>query len=153
MRTIGALVTTAAIILLVVLAIGFWQGWFAWNIDTHDRAGQREFDAQLSVDKDKIKQDLDDVVDQSQQLATQAEAAVELTSVDGRVTRVDLAESSLLLELADGEQLRLLIDQNSDLTAAGERIELANIAPGDRVAVVYRSSANPKTAHKVTVLD
>ena len=60
-----------AVLVLCVAGLGFYRGWF--TLSSHGRdAKSNKIDVNLSVDPDKVKEDVDGVTDKSRDLGNQA---------------------------------------------------------------------------------
>ncbi len=57
---------TLVILALIVAAVGFYRGWF--DVSTDDQPG--ETNIEMTIDKDKIKQDAESAVEKARELAS-----------------------------------------------------------------------------------
>ncbi len=69
------LVTVLFVLLLCVVVIGFYRGWFALSSNGAD-AGDGKVNINLTVDSDKAKQDAEKVKDKATELGDRAREAV-----------------------------------------------------------------------------
>lgn len=58
-------VTSALILLVCVVAFGFYRGWF--TLSSKPEAGSNKVDVNLTMDKDKIEQDAETVKEKTQE--------------------------------------------------------------------------------------
>ena len=62
------LLGTLTILVLIVLGVGFYRGWF--GVATDDQPGQTN--VEINVDKEKIRQDAEAAKEKARELADQA---------------------------------------------------------------------------------
>jgi hypothetical protein len=69
------LVTVLFVLLLCVIGIGFYRGWFALSSNSPD-AGNGKVNINLTVDPDKARQDAEKVKEKATRLGDRAKEAV-----------------------------------------------------------------------------
>lgn len=117
-----------SLILLVVLGIGFFTGWFSFGTET--RAGETE--VRFRVHRGAIEDDFRAIGDKVREIGDDDEtpatpaAAPTHETLRGDVVAVDIERNTLTIELQGGARRTLEL-------AAGTAGELSRVRVGDRV--------------------
>jgi len=77
------------IVVLCVVGIGFYRGWFVLSSHSDDNAGGHKVDVNLSVDQDKMKADVKAVEAKAKDLTGSAANAVPQTTKEERTETQD----------------------------------------------------------------
>ena len=64
------LLGTLTILILIIVGVGFYRGWF--GVATHDQPGQTN--VEITVDKEKIRQDAEAASEKARELADQSKS-------------------------------------------------------------------------------
>ena len=147
------------VLVVAFVALGFYQGWFRFGGD-RDNAGSDKETKVLTVNKDKMKEDLERMKDKAKELGSKIkdEAAKVVDKVKekvapksagehtatGTVKRVEPADNRLVLTTADDKDLVLHL-------TADVWTKLGDLKAGDKVTVTYREQDGKNEATAVTV--
>lgn len=138
------------LLVLIIVAIGGYAlGWFTWDA----RAAENGGGVVIGVNRDKIDRDTGRVSDAVRDIAEETGEEVEqlgaeieqrLTESDevvrGTVARVDPVARQLVVTLPSGER-SFDLGPTTDIHRAGHAAQLADLQPGDRVAVAIDGAA------------
>jgi hypothetical protein len=139
------------IILLVIVgfvAVVFWRGWLEFSVT--NKGGQNETDATLTINKNKIKQDLEYLKNREHSVAKESKDIAETTD-HGRVQTLGKDQLSLLT--AEGQTLKVGIAPDTDVRIGGKAATMSDLHIGDPVTVVHVTRDNGLRAISITVGD
>lgn len=176
-----AVVGVVVVLLVCVIGLGFYQGWWAVETNTDDTQSARKVDVSLTIDKDKAQQDLDDasqaasdtVESAKQGLSNLAEGAKEGakdvaesvkgagdavvqtvtgTTVEGVVESVDAASRTVTVKNGE-ETVQVVLQEDATITDSQDNAQtIAQVAQGQRVSVTYSEKDGKNWASSLEVL-
>jgi hypothetical protein len=132
------------LLIVIAFAVVFWRGWLQFNVANN--ADQNETNATLTINKDKIKQDLEYLKNREQTVAAQKEIAE--TTVHGRVQTLDQDQVTVLA--ADGQTLKVGIMPDTAIRVGGKAATMKDLHPGDPVTVTHVTRENRLVAVSIT---
>ena len=154
-RRFGGFLTFVLILLVIVVGVGFWQGWFTLSTGSTDD-GDGQTDVTLTVDKDKIERDTGAALEatrrEAREVGEKIKAASDITSVEGVVESVDAEARSVTVRTeGDGVQTFQAGD-DTELSRDDNPTQLGAISAGDQVIVVYREGEQ-RRVDSITVVE
>ena len=145
----------AVVVLLVVgCGVAYWLHW--WRIDTAPSNTDGETTVKLTVDKDKMKKDVnaaqgtieDDVDDLK---AKVGKAKSQGLLVEGTIQAIDPSKQTLTVMNDKNEEVAVRTDADTQIRVGDREATLADLKIGDSATVTYESAKGKKTAKSVTV--
>jgi hypothetical protein len=138
-----------ALVVVVIVGIGFYQGWFQVGSDN----AKGKSDVTLSVDKDKIKEDGKTAVakleDVGHQIKDKIDGAGE-KSMDGKV--VSASADKLTMTDKDGKEHSHALAANVKVTCDDKACTVADLKAGMRIRVTADTTSR-QAASKIEALD
>jgi len=134
---------------VALLAVALVRGWVSvswFSKESQDQAG-----ATVSIDKNKIKEDVATVKNKAGDLQHRGDPQANLergteTKVQGKVQAVSQKQLTLM---AGDQPLTLAVAKETDIRVGGKQGTLAEIHPGDRVTVAYVTLENRHIARSL----
>lgn len=148
-KSLGAIILTVVLLLVVVFVIGVWRDWWEFAVDTNGPDDNVEME--MSVDEERIREDAGAVADQARETAENVTVAADLETVRGRVLEFDATEDELIIETEE----RTMSFKTSEATdvSGDEAVSLGELPAGEQVLVTYRSRDGVNTALEVQVAE
>jgi hypothetical protein len=152
MRALGFLF----IVVLIVAAIGLFQGWF--SVSSTHAAGKTG--VELSVDKDKMTHDTGSVANEVGRIGREAADKIKQlahrtgpkdSELDGNVSAVDAVGRKLTVTTGN-TGLELHVPADVPVTRDGATVDLASLQPGTHVKVGLKHSGDDLVVSSVTVV-
>ena len=138
-----------ALAAIVVVGLGFYQGWFGFGTGTADGKPN----VTLSMDTDKFKADgkaaVENVKDAGRQLKDKLGAAA-ATNMDGKLVKV--AADRLTMTDATGKEHEHALTASVESTRDGKKCAVADLKPGMRIRVTT-ASAEPRAVTRIEAID
>jgi len=148
----GGLLMLLLLALIAIAAIGFWRGWWGMDVAATDHGQQEQVTFDVTVDKQRMNEDKNQVIDEAQQLAEGAKTAAETRTVEGKIKQLGDDREHLVVHTDDNVDVEFVINEASEITSAEDQSEkAADLDVGDPVTVVYRESNGVNTAMKIKV--
>ena len=149
-RRAGGIVTFLILVVIVLIGVGFWQGWF--SLATEGEDGRT--DVTLTIDQDEIRRDAGAAAEstrrEAREVGEKIKAATDITSVEGVVESIDA--DSVTVRTEDGETQSFRIEDATEFSRSDEEIPVGEISSGDNVIVVYREGEQ-RRVDSITVVD
>lgn len=142
---IGCAATLLLILVVVVLAVGWFRGWY----EVSGRDGDQDMEVGVRIHKEEVGRDLGKMRDETQRLMESAQVAAELSTMEGTVS--GLSSSELTVRVGERDQ-SVAIDDVTEYYRGNTQVELQSIQQGDQVRVIYQESDAGKRASRVTLL-
>lgn len=162
------------VLLICLVGLGFYQGWFAVTTHSDASADPDKVDVTLTVDKEKIKSDGEKLKEQAGELAggvkqsaselgsdvremvkTPGDAAVKgpLESTKGTIEKVDLERRQVTVKTQRNEVIVVDTDPSTEIVLGPEKTTLEKVRPGDSVVVEHHGKvANELNATRLTIV-
>lgn len=149
-----------AVALLCVIGIGaaFYLGWL--NLSTDSSLDSRRSEVTLTIDKEKVKEDIDAV----KQKASEVGKSIRQTAkdkkdvlllgktVDGHLTAVDTVKKEVTVQSNDGKDtITVQVDGQTKIRVGDRDGTLADVKAGDTVTLVHMPKDGIDTAVSLTV--
>lgn len=151
-RRFGGFLSVLVVLLVIVVGVGFWQGWF--SLSSGDVDGRT--DVTLSVDEEKIERDTGAALDatrrEAREVGEKIKAASDITSVEGVVESVDAQERSVTVRTEDDGVQTFRVVDDTELSRDDEPTQLSGISAGDQVIVVFREGEQ-RRVDSITVVE
>lgn len=162
------LLITFALLTVVAVGAAFYLGWL--NLSTADSFDHSRREVTLTIDKEKVKEDLDavkrkaqeagekvaqtarDLKEEIQETAERSEAVVLGKSLDGQLEIIDATRKELTVRSNDGkDRITVRIDGQSKIRIGDKDGTIEDLKTGDTVTVVHMPKDGVDTAVSVLV--
>lgn len=143
-----AMIVFVVNVLVLMVFVGGWlSGWF------HVSAGQGEADGQfrfqLAVNTSEFADDVQNAVEETQKATETIETVTELSTATGKVIDNDVAGHSLTIADKDSGQVKVKVNEVTEVKLDGEKASMNQIQAGDKVQVVFREKSGENFALKI----
>lgn len=141
----GCVLSLLAILIVVVLIVGWWRNWY--NVATQN--AEQDVQIGVQIHKDEVGRDLGRLKEETKRLTESAQAAAELSTLEGVVT--DLSPTQMTVRVAEQEH-PVMIDQVTQYYVGDNRATLEDVQQGHEVLVTFQETDGRKRASRVTVV-
>jgi multidrug efflux pump subunit AcrB len=144
-------VTVVGLLVAVVIAGGFYQGW--WKVSTTPKDDRGQSQVSLTVDQGEIKKDLQAAKDKAGGLSAKAQGSSETKSVEGAISRIDADGRALTVTTDQREEVKVQITADTKVQIGAAAGKPDDLKSGDTVTVAYETGKGEqeKRATRVTV--
>lgn len=151
-RRAGGIVTFLILLVIVLIGVGFWLGWFSLATDGED--GQGRTDVTLTIDQDEMRRDVGAAAEstrrEAREVGEKIKVATDIKSVEGVVQSIDA--DSVTVRTEDGETQSFQIVDATEFSLNEEEVSVGEISSGDNVIVVYREGEQ-RRVDSITVVE
>jgi len=133
-----------ALLLICIIAVGgaFYLGWL--NVSTADSYDNRRREVTLTIDKEKVKEDIDAVKQKAGEVGekigqTSKDVLTLGKTVNGQLQEVDAAKKEVTVKSSDGkETVTVKVDEQTKIKVGDkDGASLSELKSGDPVTLVY----------------
>lgn len=149
-RTLGFL----ALLLIIVAGIGFYKGWFSL---TTTRDDGNQVNINLTVNKDKLKEDVSRARDKAREIAARAAegtpktpAPTDQQTITGRINRVETDSQRLVVSIGI-VSVPFQLNPATRVRVNNRDGRVADLRPGDQAAVTFKVENGKNAATTVAV--
>ncbi|MHB1426076.1 MAG: hypothetical protein ACYC3I_23175 [Gemmataceae bacterium] len=136
------------ILVVVVLIVGgglaYWLHW--WRVETIPSKDGGETKVQVTVDKNKVTEDVDVAKNKIEGKAQPSEAIVE-----GAIRAIDPSNHTLTVMNDKKEEVAVSTDAATRIRVGDKEAKLADLKVGESATVTYESAKGAKVAKNITV--
>src|SRR5690349_21860810 len=144
-------VILVGLLAVVVVAGGFYLGWWKVSTAATDERGQSQ--VSITVDQGEIKKDVQAAKDKAAGLGAKAQASADTKSVEGTISRIDADGGALTVTTDRREEIKVRITSDTKVQLGAAAGKPDDLKSGDAVTVAYETGKGEQEnrATRVTV--
>jgi Cu/Ag efflux protein CusF len=148
-------------LIVVVLGVGFYLGWF--RLSAHRDASNEQIHVTFDINRGKIEQDANkaraqvgqagrQIAQGAKDVAGKVSAAVTGShQAKGEVVKIDETDSRLTIHTEDNKTLTVQAEPSTKIRRNGVDVNMDSLTEGDHVLVLYRDENGKNIAQTITV--
>lgn len=148
------------VVVLVLVAgggVAYWLNW--WHVDSVPGKTEGETRVQLTLDKDKVKKDVDvaqdnlkeDVDKMKEGVHKKMKTSPQELVVEGSIRAIDPSRHTLTVRNDKDEEVAVKTDAATRIRIGDKEGALTDLKVGDAATVSYESTKEEKTAKSIAV--
>lgn len=146
----GAVVGIVLLLLVAVIAIGAWRGWWSFDVAANGDGDRVQLEAE--IDREQIGDDTEALGRRTRETAESVAVATEIETIRGRVSEIRPETDELVLQ-TETEPFTVKTSDATEFVADGGGLTLESLQVGQPLLVTYRERDGVNTALKIEATD
>lgn len=156
-----AFILTVLLLIVVVLGLGFYLGWF--RLSAQRDAANDQIHVTFDVNRGKIEQDANkaraqigqagrQVAQGAKDVAGKVGAALKVShQAKGEVVKINETDARLTIHTEDNKTMTVQAEPSTKIRRNGVDVNMDSLTEGDHVLILYRDENGKNVAQSITV--